>query len=326
VKSVPLSQTESRGDSLWRSIASAAQTRGDFVRMACVLEASAPKVGNVHPSASFNDLRFADFVIAADRTAEAFADLTPEQGIGDAIQAAVNASVAGTQTNVNLGIVLLLGPLISGEPDWQQVSDQTFEAKMATWQFNVAQGVRELDGKQGAAIAAAIAGAGAGGLREKSLGDDHPLDVTRTNAPSYDILAAMRIAAPRDRIAKQYADGFDDLFTVVVPTLREHVARCGDLFTGIVHAHIALIAATGDSLIARKCGPAESQRVAALAQECLDVINEARSSESVSASICRLDAFLRSDGNRLNPGTTADLIAAAIYVVSRASTVTGQRP
>jgi triphosphoribosyl-dephospho-CoA synthase len=32
-----------------------------------------------------------------------------------------------------------------------------------------------------------------------------------------------------------------------------------------------------------------------------------------SADLANLDSFLRADGNRRNPGTTADFIAAVIY-------------
>ena len=35
------------------------------------------------------------------------------------------------------------------------------------------------------------------------------------------------------------------------------------------------------------------------------------------AAYQRLDRFLRSDGNRRNPGTTADLIAATLFVALR---------
>jgi len=35
------------------------------IEIACILEASAPKAGNVHPQASFVDLCFDDFVRAA---------------------------------------------------------------------------------------------------------------------------------------------------------------------------------------------------------------------------------------------------------------------
>ncbi|MFC1759755.1 triphosphoribosyl-dephospho-CoA synthase [Planctomycetota bacterium] len=37
-------------------------------------------------------------------------------------------------------------------------------------------------------------------------------------------------------------------------------------------------------------------------------------SETYNAALADLDFWLRSDGNRRNPGTTADLIAAGLFV------------
>ncbi len=280
--------------------------------MACVLEATAPKVGNVHPAAHFHDLNYSHFVAAAGVTAEVLGELDCVDQIGAAIHSAVTASVLATGTNVNLGIVLLLAPLIASEPGWDHSSLITAASRCTKWQSRTTEALQQLDDEQGALVAAAISGASAGGLSDESLGTDHPLDVTRPSAQSYDIMAAMQLAAPRDRIAMQYAEGYRDLFEHIVPTLNHWVAECGDLLSGIVWAHVALLAEAGDSLIGRKCGQAESDRVAGLAGVCL----AARQQDPIE-SIRHLDAALRADGNRLNPGTTADLIAAAIYVLIR---------
>lgn len=317
-----MSEKEPRhsGDDLWCSIAAAAPQRAAAIRMACVLEATAPKVGNVHPAAHFHDLNFSHFVTAADAVAEVLGNLDGGSRLGAAIHGAVTSSLVATGTNVNLGIVLLLAPLVASEPMLEHGREITRECQWSAWQSRIADVLERLDHRQGAKIAAAIAGANAGGLADESLGDDHPLDVTRNNADEYDIVAAMRLAASRDRIALQYADGFRDLFEHVVPTLHLWVAKTGDLLTGIVWAHVALIAEAGDSLIVRKCGQPESDRVAALASACLSASEQVHGRAAI-ASIRNLDAVLRSDGNRLNPGTTADLIAAALYVLLRTTKI-----
>jgi triphosphoribosyl-dephospho-CoA synthase len=308
-------QTE-RLSNLWHLIAGTTDDRRDAIRMACVLEATAPKVGNVHPAAKFADLTYSDFVLAANATADALGQLDCVADVDSAIATAVSASVAATRTNVNLGIVLLLAPLVAAEPSWGVDTSQTFEQKISRWQSSVELLLGQLTHAQGATIATAISASGAGGLSDESLGSDHPLDVTGPATTSYDLIAAMRLAAERDRIARQYATGFRDLFENVVPTLRDAVDRSGDLLSGIVLAHITLIAESGDSLIARKRGEAESARVANLAKTCLSEIKVPFNAASVQC-IEQLDAALRIDGNRLNPGTSADLIAAAIYVMLR---------
>lgn len=333
-------------DHLWRLLATAPARRATArarragaIRMACVLEATAPKVGNVHPAAHFHDLTYSHFVAAADAVAEVLSELDGADQVGAGIRSAVAASGVATGTNVNLGIVLLLAPLLACEPTWhrdrtasleQRCSTlerrrSTLEQRCSTWQCRVAELLDRLDHRQGALIAGAISAANAGGLSEESLGEDHPLDVTGKLTDSYDIVAAMRLAASRDRIALQYADGYRDLFEHVVPTLGQWVASTGDLLSGIVWAHIALIAEAGDSLIGRKCGQAESDRVARLARACLRVKRDEPQQDPI-ASVRHLDTALRADGNRLNPGTTADLIAAAIYVLLRCNTIPSVRP
>ena len=75
------------------------------------------------------------------------------------------------------------------------------------------------------------------------------------------------------------------------------------------------IAKHGDSLIARKCGP----EIAAEARErAMSVIDAGSPGEaSYEQALVDLDSWLRADGHRRNPGTTADLIAAGLFVLLR---------
>src|SRR5436309_11243780 len=77
--------------------------------MACLLEATAPKVGNVHRGADFEDLTFTDFVVssvAIGPPMEAAAT-----GVGRAVLEAVAATRECVPTNTNLGMALLIAPL-----------------------------------------------------------------------------------------------------------------------------------------------------------------------------------------------------------------------
>lgn len=289
---------------IFRRVRESLNSRPDVVRTACVLEATAPKVGNVHPDACFEDLTFDDFVTAADCTAAAMGELRSIDRFGPSILQAIRSTRRATGTNVNLGILLLLGPLLVGQPDSADSGDDR-------WRLGVAEALGQMTPDHGGYVAAAILEANAGGLGTSEVDEDDPLNIailnTDVSVPTpYDLIEAMRRSAHRDRIALQYATGFDDLFENVVPTLRRSVAQTGDLLAGIVLAHVRLIAAAGDSLIARKCGIDESRRIQSLAQQCLD--------DYGADSLAELDRQLRDPEHRLNPGTTADLIAAALYV------------
>ena len=81
-----------------------------FAQLACLLEASAPKPGNVSPGRHFVDLTYEDFLASAVAIAPAFMRVA-DQGVGETIRQAIDATTCRTRTNTNLGIVLLLAPL-----------------------------------------------------------------------------------------------------------------------------------------------------------------------------------------------------------------------
>ncbi len=266
-------------------------TPKEAIRWACVLEATAPKVGNVYPGRSFDDLSYIDFVNAAEI---ACCQLTVDaQPMSQCILNAVQQTANEVGNNVNLGILLLLGPLVAAN-----CSD------LQSWSHAIAFVLGSLDENDGQNIFRAIAAASPGGL-----GETESNDVRSTTGP-VNIIEAMAQATDRDRVAKQYATGFADLIENVVPVVETAISETGDVLTGIGIAHLRLLALEPDSLIARKCG-------VDFALEVRD--RAAQINIDDSAAVERFDQWLRKDGHRRNPGTTADLIAASLYVILRTS-------
>ncbi len=280
--------------------------RGDAVRWACVLEASAPKAGNVYPGRSFDNLDYVDFVTAAEVAAKQLS--RSDRRMSERIELAVDESVSRTKTNVNLGILLLLGPLVAADEHLDQnprVGGGGSERTGRAWLDAIAGVLDRLDGVDGQKIFRAIGKASAGGL-----GKVDAMDVHEAN-DEVDLVRAMQLAQDRDRIARQYATGFVDLVETIVPVVSDSVACCGDMLGGICRAHVRLLTQEPDSLIARKNG----SEVAIVVQ------NRAQSVDlDHAASMATFDESLRGDDHRLNPGTTADLIAAALYVLLRTPT------
>ena len=268
---------------------------GDAVRWACVLEATAPKAGNVHPGQSFADLRYVQFVQAAEIAASVL-EQHPRR-IGEQVLTATRQTREQTGTNVNLGILLLLGPLVHTDRFSGGCALPPWPVRLQQW---LRSGLSPEDARE---VYQAIRIADPGGL-----GESESMDVRQQHEAPDDLLQAMRHAAPRDRVARQYATGFRDLWDRVVPVVRRAIEHRGDLLGGIAEAHVRLLAAEPDTLIVRKCGAEVAERVRQRA---------ARVDPEDETSRRAFDAYLRSDGHRLNPGTTADLIAAALYVLLR---------
>src|SRR4029453_7750812 len=96
-----------------RMRSSEAQTASDIVaaaQLACLLEATAPKPGNVSPGHSFGDLAYEDLLASAAAIGGPLAGVGTRP-LGTTIRLAIEATGRWTRSNTNLGMVLLLAPL-----------------------------------------------------------------------------------------------------------------------------------------------------------------------------------------------------------------------
>jgi len=262
--------------------------------LACVLEVSAAKPGNVHPGARFEDVTFDDFVASAAAIAPAMREAR-QIGVGAAVLRAIRATRSVVGTNTNLGTVLLLAPLAAVPP----------ELPLAE---GVAEVLARLTADDARDVYRAIHLSQAAGL-----GNVAEMDVA--GPPPDDLVAAMRIAAERDLVARQYAENYFHVFQWLVPWLMEGQAAGWTLDHAIVWTHVKLMSQIPDSLIARKCGSEIAQESAERAAAVLTAGKPG--GPPWNAALANLDAWLRADGNRRNPGTTADLIAAALFAALR---------
>ena len=83
---------------------------GLLAQMACLMEVTARKPGNVHRGVDFGDSHFIDYQLSAAAIAGPL-DRARAIGVGGAVREAVEATRRVVATNTNLGMVLLLAPL-----------------------------------------------------------------------------------------------------------------------------------------------------------------------------------------------------------------------
>jgi triphosphoribosyl-dephospho-CoA synthase len=257
------------------------------VQLACLLEVSAAKPGNVTPIHDFADMTYADMVRSALALGPVFAcRQVRARGVGRLIADGVQATARVAPVNTNLGIVLLFAPLVRAA-----ATRQAGEGLRAATERTLAQ----LDVDDAGAAFAAIAQARPGGLGE---------------APKHDVRAparvslrdAMAAAADRDSIASEYATGYAIVFDEALPLLADALRERATTLDAIVSLHVGLLAARPDTLIARKAGVQAANAVTTAARQVRDG----------KLSLADFDASLRSDDHRLNPGTTADLVAGTL--------------
>ncbi len=276
------------------SAAGATLSVGACATLACLLEATAPKPGNVHRGADFADMTFADFVVSAAAIGPVM-ERAAERGVGATVLEAIRATRRLVPVNTNLGTVLLLAPL-AAVPGSQRLGD------------GLPQVLAGLTARDAEDVYAAIRLAQPGGL-----GTAAEMDVAGSAPQS--LLEAMGAAADRDMVARQYGEGFRHVLQTVAPWIVEGCAAGWPLTHAVIHTQLRMLAAYPDSLIARKCGSQTAERAAALAYRVLQ--SGSPGDDAYAHELGELDFWLRSDGNRRNPGTTADLIAAGLFVVLR---------
>lgn len=270
-------------------------TLGELIELACLMEATARKPGNVHPAASFSDLCYDDFVRAAAAIAPVFA-AAERRGIGQTVRDAIAATREQAATNINLGIVLLLAPLAK-VPRSIPISTGIADVLQQTTQHDAAL------------VYEAIRLAHPGGLGKV---DDQ--DVAQ--APTQTLLEVMCLAADRDQVAAQYATDFQ-LVQSLAESLMKRLTDARQIDENsmplweqaVIATHLELMARVPDSLIVRKVG----LNVAREAQRRAAIVVDAQWPNQIH----ELDVWLRADGHRRNPGTSADLIAAALFVALR---------
>ena len=272
-------------------------TAGQIASWVCQLEVTAPKPGNVHRAADFEDVTLGDFLSSGIALGSAIDAQPPSAGIGAMILSAVERTHLVTKTNTNLGIVLLLCPLAKLVQREQSINPQSVAAE-----------IESIAGAQSQFVYHAISKAKAGGLSQVD-----EFDVNDAGSAPEGLIEAMEIAKNRDMVAKQYCCGYVDVIDFVLPAIEEGLVRFGKISPAIVWAHVKTMARFPDSLISRKLGDAVARKSAAMAAQCLEQLTNA-DDDDFWRSVGDLDFWLRSDGHRRNPGTTADLIAAALYV------------
>lgn len=267
-----------------------------LIHTACILEARARKPGNVHPEISFPDLSYEDFVLAAQAVSETLPPVA-ERGVGAAVLEAVQRTklLVNRPTNPNLGIILLLAPLAAVPAD-------------VSLRAGIGEILSRLTVEDARQVYRAIGQANPGGMGKVDEAD-------LSAAPSISLLEAMRLAADRDAIASEYVTGFQIVLETGVPFLAEWPQFTADWETAIIHLQLTLMSQFPDTLIARKCGGELARESARRAQAVLDA--GGRQTEPGRLQLGQLDAWLRADGHRRNPGTTADLIAASLFAAAR---------
>jgi triphosphoribosyl-dephospho-CoA synthase len=282
------------------------RARACFLR-ACWLDVAVRKPGNVSQASPGHGMQASMFIASAKAAAGALFE--PGLRVGGRIEAAVEATWAVAGCNTNLGILLLCAPIALA------MEQNPAAATPAALRASLESVLATLDIDDARAAYRAIARAHPGGLGSAPEEDVH-------DAPSVDLRAAMTLAADRDLIARQYRDGFADLFALAFQALL-HEAAFGkapveaevppDAATValVQRLYLACLSAFPDSHIVRKHGERVAQTVMTAAQAWRERSGDG-SALDADPEFAAWDVSLKAAS--VNPGTSADFTVAALLL------------
>ena len=271
---------------------------GLCAHLACIWESTARKPGNVHRFQDFENLSFIDLLLSAAAITPVLEDAR-QKPVGETVLACIRATRQVVRTNTNLGIVLLLAPLAA------VARDERLPAGLKHI-------LTTLTARDSQLVYEAIRLAAPGGLGRVSQQD-------LNDVPTEPLQAIMAMAADRDVIARQYVNGFQEVLQSGLPALHEGVQKTHSLEGAIVYCHLRLLSSFPDTLIVRKRGQPEADEAARRAQKTLD--SNWPMHPAGRCALAELNDWLRADGQGRNPGATADLVTASLFVALRDGTI-----
>lgn len=308
----------------------------DDATLALLLEvAGTPKPGNVDRRRDLGDLRFESFLggaVGARAGLELAAD--GEAPIGDAFECAVAGMADRAGTNTQFGCLLLLGPLlratVAGPPadDASPSVDLDSDAvDRVTRDTTVADAVAFYRAFERVDVAVADPPADATEL-DVRRGSDAAPTLRDRELTLRDVMAISAAPDDPDRVpdrnAQEWVEGFPRTFRAAEWIRTD----AGPLTDRAARAFLGLLAAEPDTLVAATHGPETAREASARAAALLDGVDagpddvgdvdeigaDAVHGADLDAAEALATAFV---DEGINPGTTADLTCAALYVALR---------
>lgn len=258
-------------------------TPAEDAQTALLLEAGTQKPGNVGPTRDFKDTTFHQFLVGGVGARRGFEAAADGADVGEVFLRSVRGASAHEGGNTQFGAFLLLAPLV--------VAAARGEVE------NAAVVAEETTPEDAARFYEAF------DYVDVHVGEtDYEYDVRDPEArervveDGVTLYEVMEASASRDGIADEWTSGFGRTFHAG----SRLVGRPGGTREAVLAAYVDLLSEEPDTLVAERRGKEKAREVTRLARELPpDELDERLANEDI------------------NPGTTADIVAGAVFVALR---------
>ena len=309
-----------------------AQHISQCLELAILLEVSANKPGNVNFVVGFEGTRVEHFLASAVAATPSLREAAKrgiaaanrelrirEVGVGKLIRDCVTEINAWqTGGNTLLGTIILFVPLAVAAGMTQTTENDEFE--FSQLRRNLKLTVESTTPQDSVHLYEAIDIAKPSGLNgAPDLDVTDPASKQRLIKENVSLYEVFKIAASYDDVCYEWVNNYYITFNLAYPYLTEQL-KTKDLNTAIIHTFLKVLSERPDTFIARKVGLEKAREISLEAKQILQ-LGEVETAKG-KTSILKFDKKLRDSGNLFNPGTTADITAAALALC----TLSGYKP
>jgi triphosphoribosyl-dephospho-CoA synthase len=294
------------------------------VNLSSLLELSGwPKPGNVHRTRNFEDTRFEHFLAGITAIQPNFREFcekiynsiennklkpnTIELGLffKNSAKEMMRWQSGG---NVLLGHILVLAPLVSAAVICMKTNEKTIE----DFQLILKKIIEETTVQDTLNLYDAIKICSPGGLgrieKYDIYGDNSYNEIKQDGIT---LKRIFELSKNYDLISNEYSSGFDIILKEGLPYFIDTFDNFKDVNIAIVNTYLKLLSNHLDTLIIRKAGKKEALAVSKAAS---DILSHGGISTKKGLNLAiSFDKDLHEKNGKLNPGTTADLVAGIIF-------------
>jgi triphosphoribosyl-dephospho-CoA synthase len=291
------------------------------LELAILLEVSAHKPGNVSVINNFEKTLYGHFLASAVAATSSFETaaqrgILVSQGKIDAADVGVGKLIKRCVADINtwqhggntlLGTVMLLSPIAAAAG----MTSTTEYLNLQHLRKNLKLIIESTTPRDAVNMYAAIEIANPSGLgKAPALDINDPNSVGRILEGKISLYNIFKIAEKYDTICSEWVNNYPITFDLAYPSLTKRLQNKDDPNSATVQTFLEVLAKVPDTFIARKMGIEKSREISLRARHILDLGGIETSVGKKSLS--EFDLELRKSGNLLNPGTTADILAAAL--------------
>ena len=294
------------------------------INLASLLEiAGWPKPGNIHRTKNFKNTRFEHFLAGISAIQPDFRNFCKKAyefstnvddgygllGLGSFFKAAVEEMMKWQKGgNVVLGHILIIAPLAAAAAICLKIG----KIDLKNFKSIVKKIIDDTTLQDAIDLYKAFKICNPGGLGKINKYDIN--DETSITQLQTDVITLKKIfefSKDYDLISSEYINGFNIILNEGLPYYMKTFSQTKDINITTVNVFLKVLSDHPDTLINRKSGKEASLMISKKAKEI--IINGGISTEKGLLLTQDLDNYLQEMEGRMNPGTTADIIAGIIF-------------